>query len=145
MSSSFGRGLLAGEVFLSLTRLGTAQFMEAAASAREFRSRSTRPSRFPCCAQLHGTADQRFFVAAQHLLEQARLPVSDRCPRTVREECASHLLTAARDYLPLIEEDADLRGSKNAYVAHFKLLNPQGTKQQFRSTSRRSVTRCDGA
>jgi hypothetical protein len=48
------------------------------------------------------------------------------------EECAAHLLTAARDYLPIIEHDSDLRGSKNAYVAHFKLLNPEGTKQQFR-------------
>ncbi|HYD40077.1 MAG TPA: hypothetical protein VEB43_04555 [Anaeromyxobacter sp.] len=133
MQSSFGKELLAGEIFLSLTRLGTAQFVEAAASAREFKVVLDASVAMPVlCAQLHGTADQRFFLAAQHLLEQAkvhRIPLA--VPEPYLEECASHLLTAARDYLPLIEQDADLRGSKNAYVAHFKLLNPEGTKKQF--------------
>jgi hypothetical protein len=134
MKSSFGRELLAGEIFLSLTRLGTSQFIEAAANAREFRIVLDASVAIPVlCAKLHGTAEHRFFLAAQHLLEQTRTHgVSLVVPEPYLEECATHLLSAARDYMPFIEQDADLRGSKNAYVAHFKLLNPEGTKQQFR-------------
>lgn len=134
MKSSFGRQLLAGETFLSLTRLGTAQFIDAAASAREFRVAVDASVAIPVlCAQLHGSADQRFFVAAQHLLEQSRVHgVPLVVPEPYLEECASHLMAAARDFLPIIDQDSDLRGSSNAYVAHFKLLNPEGTQQDFR-------------
>ncbi len=53
-------------------------------------------------------------------------------PEPYLEEAATHLLAAARDFLPIIEQDPDLRGSQNAYVAHFKLVFPQGTKKDFR-------------
>jgi len=134
VASSFGKQLLAGELFLSLTKLGTARFLEAAGAAGEFHILLDASVAIPMlCAKLHGTADQRFFVAAEHLSYQSQLhKVPLHVPEPYLEEAATHLLAAARDYLPIIDQDPDLRGSQNAYVAHFKLLHPAGSKKEFR-------------
>lgn len=122
--SDLGRHLLAGEVFLQLTSLGTSHLVRALGARADLIVALDASVAIPlACTLLHGATDARFFVAAEHLYRQCRQHGVDLLlPRPYLEEIAAHLLAAWDDYSDVVGTDADLRASKNAFVAHFTSL-----------------------
>ncbi len=133
-ASSFGRTLMAGELFLSLSTLQTQHLLQVLAEGSRFEVLLDTPIAMPLlCARLYEPTPQGFFVAADavwQLLRAHRIPV--RLPRHYLEEIASHLIDAARNFAALVEDapDPDLVASENAFVAHFVALQHMGRAPQ---------------
>lgn len=129
-ASSFGRTLMAGELFLSLSTLQTKHLLQVLADGSRFEVLLDTPVAMPLlCAMLYEPTPQGFFVAADavwQLLRAHRIPV--RLPRHYLEEIASHLIDAAWNFEALVEDapDPDLIASENAFVAHFVALQQMG-------------------
>ena len=120
--SPFGRALTAGEVFMNLVNMKTPHVFRAFGGGTELCVLLDTSVAMPLlCSLLYDTAEQDFFVAAKHGYDQIMAHgASVVLPRDYLEEVASHLL-AARDYGAVID-DGDLRGSTNAFVAHYVAL-----------------------
>jgi hypothetical protein len=122
--SSLGRALVAGEVFINLASLKTPHLFRAFGGGRELWALLDTSVAMPLlCSLLYGTAEQDFFVAAQHAYDQlVAHGATMALPRGYLEEVASHLRDAYVLYRDIVDLDPDLRGSKNAFVAHYVAL-----------------------
>ncbi|EYF00165.1 hypothetical protein [Chondromyces apiculatus] len=122
-SSSFGRALGAGEVFINLTSMKTPHLFHALGEGRSLEVLLDTPVAMPLlCSLLYEPTRQGLFVAAQHVYDQLvghEIPMV--LPRDYLEEIASHLLDAL-SYEAIIDLDPDLRHSQNAFVAHYVAL-----------------------
>lgn len=68
---------------------------------------------------LYEPVQQRYSLAARHMYDQlASHGVEVMIPSDYVEEMAAHLLDAW-SYRDLVEDEPDLRASKNAFVSHF--------------------------
>ncbi len=129
-TSSFGRTLLAGELYLSLATLQTQHLLRALTEGSSFEVLLDTPVAMPLlCSRLYEPTAQAFFVAADalgRLLAAHQIPT--RLPRHYLEEIASHLIDASRNFAALVEDapDPDLVASENAFVAHFVALDRMG-------------------
>lgn len=122
--SAFGRALSAGEVFIHLVGLQTPHVFRAFGGGRELWAVLDTSVAMPLlCSLLHDAAQQDFFVAAKHVYDQlVAHGATVVLPRDYLEEVASHLLDAHLRYRDIVDLDPDLRGSKNAFVAHYVAL-----------------------
>jgi hypothetical protein len=122
--SSFGRALAAGEVFINLMNLKTPHIFRAFGAGKVLWAILDTSVAMPLlCSLLYDAAEQDFFVAAKHVYDQLEAhSVETVLPRDYLEEVASHLLDALLLYGDIILLDPDLRGSKNAFVAHYTAL-----------------------
>jgi len=122
--SEFGRALSAGEVFINLVSLQTPHIFRAFGGGRQLRAVLDTSVAMPLlCSLLYDAAEQDFFVAAKHVYEQlVAHGAAMVLPRDYLEEVASHLLDAHLRYREIIDLDPDLRGSQNAFVAHYVAL-----------------------
>ncbi len=122
--SSFGRALVAGEVFINLVSLKSPQIFRAFGGGKDFSVILDTSVAMPLlCSLLYGAADQDFFVAAKHVYDQLVAHCATMIlPRDYLEEVASHLRDAYVLYRDIVDIDPDLRGSKNAFVAHYVAL-----------------------
>jgi hypothetical protein len=123
-ASPFGRALVAGEVFINLVGLKTPHLFRAFGGDKRLQIVLDTSVAMPLlCALLFDAAEQDFFVAAKHAYDQI---VAHRgtmvLPKDYLEEVASHLLDAYSLYRDIVELDPDLRGSRNAFVAHYAAL-----------------------
>lgn len=119
-SSTFGRQLLAGEVFVNLLSLRTSQLVTAIAGKRTLRAVLDASVAMPLLAGLlYAPVAQRYSVAARHAYDQfARHGVEVMVPADHVEEMAAHLYEAW-SYRDFIADEPDLRASQNAFVSHF--------------------------
>jgi hypothetical protein len=119
--SEYGKHLMAGEIALQLFRLRTSHLLRALESRDELRVVLDTSVAMPMlCNLLYSPANQQYFVASQHLYEQLLVHgISMVLPSYYLEEIASHPIDAHRDYREIIDMDPDLRGSTNAFVAHY--------------------------
>lgn len=122
--SAFGRALSAGEVFINLVSLQTPHVFRAFGGGRELWAVLDTSVAMPLlCSLLYDAAEQDFFVAAKHAYEQLGAHGAAMVlPKDYLEEVASHLLDAHLRYREIVDLDPDLRGSKNAFVAHYVAL-----------------------
>lgn len=134
-SSPLAQLLIAGELFVALMAMETPSLIRALGGrgtvAVFFDSSVAIPI---ICIRLFERPDERHFLAADHVYRQLKShEIPMRLPRAYLEECATHLMQAARDYSSLVERDNDLRYSRNAFVAHYSWLARAGTVGDFRS------------
>lgn len=129
-SSEIGRSLAAGSVYQALTRFDTSALL-AAFDAHSVALVLDASVAIPMlCALFHGSVQQRFFIVAEELYRRAeRASIRLELPDVWLEEMAAHLLRA-REYSTLVT-DADLRQSKNAYVAYFAAARAAGAQHDF--------------
>ncbi len=122
--SSFGRALVAGEVFINLVSLKTPHIFRAFGGGKELQAILDTSVAMPLlCSLLYDAAEQDFFVAAKHGYDQLVAHGAVMVlPRDYLEEVASHLRDAYVLYREIVDMDPDLRWSKNAFVAHYVAL-----------------------
>jgi hypothetical protein len=123
-TSQLGRALAAGEVFVQLNNLKTPHVFRAFGAGAELLILFDTSVAMPLlCSLLFDTANQDFFVAAKHAYDQLLAhDVTMVLPRDYLEEVASHLLDASTLYSEIADLDPDLRGSRNAFAAHYAAL-----------------------
>ena len=123
-ASSFGRALMAGEVFINLVSLKTPHVFKAFGGGKELWAILDTSMAMPLlCSLLYDAAEQDFFVAAKHAYDQLVAHGAVMVlPRDYLEEVASHLREAYVLYRDVVDVDPDLRSSKNAFVAHYVAL-----------------------
>ena len=129
-NSEIGLSLAVGSVYQALTRLDESALL-AALDAHSVALVLDASVAIPMlCALFHGSVQQRYFVVAEELHRSAeRASIRLELPDVWLEEMAAHLL-GAREYSTLVS-DADLRQSKNAYVAYFAAARAAGREHDF--------------
>lgn len=128
VSADISQQLMAGELFVSLTRLDTPYLLQALGGAGGLDVYLDASVAMPMLASLYYEAgSQRYFRAASVAYEALiRGEISLVLPVDYLEEAASHLITAEAHYAPLVGRDPDLRLSTNAFVAHYVDLLERG-------------------
>jgi hypothetical protein len=122
--STFGRALTAGEIFINLVSMRTPHVFRALGGVKELCTILDTSVAMPLLSSLlYDSAEQDYFVAAKHAYDQLIAHgASLVLPKDYLEEIASHLL-AALNYRQIVDMDPDLRGSSNAFVAHYVALS----------------------
>jgi|GEM_PF-2261139 len=136
-SSQLGKHLMAGEIIMQLFGLRTSHFFTAIEGRKNLVVVLDTPVAMPLLCNLsYSVANQEFFAASQHAYDQLLAHgISILLPRAYLEEIASHLIAAHRDYSHIVDLDADLKMSTNAFVAHYvatKQASP-GSVGEFQS------------
>lgn len=133
MDSAMSRHLSAGELFVSLLHMRTPELMRALGANEQLRILLDANVAMPLLTGvLYRPGRQRYFLAAAHLYRLARQHGLEMAvPRDYLEESAAHLMEARGLYAGLVEADADLRGSTNAFVAHYVDLRMEGSAPEF--------------
>jgi len=133
MDSAMSRHLSAGELFVSLLHMRTPELMRALGANEQLRILLDANVAMPMLTGvLYRPGRQRYFLAADHLYRLARQHSLEMAvPRDYLEEAAAHLMEARGLYAGLVEADADLRGSTNAFVAHYVDLRMEGSAPEF--------------
>lgn len=135
VASSFGRALMAGEVFINLVSLKTPHVFKAFGGGKALWAILDTSMAMPLlCSLLYDAAEQDFFVAAKHAYDQLVAHGAVMVlPRDYLEEVASHLRDAYVLYRDIVDLDPDLRGSKNAFVAHYVALRASAGEAKVES------------
>ncbi len=126
--SDIGQTLLAGHLFLSLTSMEPSDLLKALGGHDRLEIFLDASVAIPMLASvLYEPHKERSFQMTHYAFEQARRYGAElSLPEDYLEESASHLLDAYDNYRPLLDEDNDLRFSRNAFVAHYVALRAEG-------------------
>jgi tetratricopeptide (TPR) repeat protein len=126
--SDIGQTLLAGHLFLSLISMEPSDLLKALGGHDRLEIFLDASVAIPMLASvLYEPHKERSFQMTHYAFEQARRYGAElSLPEDYLEESASHLLDAYDHYRPLLDEDNDLRFSRNAFVAHYVALRAEG-------------------
>lgn len=127
-ASAWARTLAAGDLYLHLATLTREGLARALTGGRELEIIVDPSVTMPMlCVHEHGIVRHRFFQGAAQILSQAeRWQSRLLLPLVYLEEMAAHLIEAWDDYSGLVDEELELRGSTNSFVAHFVSLRAEG-------------------
>jgi hypothetical protein len=132
--SGVGKSLLAGEVFSTLSGLSDSDLVRAFGGGLGIRTLLDASVAIPIlCSLLYEPTGNRFGFLSRDFYELAtRHNLELLLPLDYLQEIATHLVWAYRDYVTLVEEDPDLRGSENAFVAHYMNMKLAGRIGPFK-------------
>jgi hypothetical protein len=136
VSSPIGKHLVAGELYLSLSTVNTPQLIRALGARSEIRVILDSSVAIPIlsCLLYEASTPHRYFDAAYQVHDLLNeLGIVMVLPQEYLEEVASHLYLAYRDYSVIVDIDADLAASENAFVAHYVGLRVKGVDISFKN------------
>lgn len=130
--SEYAKYLAAADLLVALQHLELSDLTAALGGRKHLQVVLDASVAIPMLASaLHKPIGSRYFRAAYLALRAAQeRGVELLVPDVYIEEMASHLISAARDYSAIIDDD-DLRGSHNAFVSHFAWLRSGGGSADF--------------
>ncbi|MEX2376295.1 MAG: hypothetical protein WD942_12045 [Dehalococcoidia bacterium] len=124
LDSDLGHHLLAGQFYIGLAAMDSSALSRALGSGASLEILLDSSVAIPLIAALlYEATPQELSRTAVHIYEQAKghnIPLV--VPHEYLEETAAHLVAAYRNYRALVEAEIDLRGSDNAFVAHYSAL-----------------------
>jgi hypothetical protein len=132
-SSPYGKSIIAGELFLCLTRNAPSMLMRVMGNRIEAEILLDASVAIPMIASLlFSSTDHKYFMASNAIIKALKYhEINVFLPENYLGEVAGHLVRAFTRYADVIDKDPDLEFSENAFVGHYVGLKRLGDEITF--------------